>query len=1479
MNQRVYTRSDGFVSKIGILNELKDKYPNGLILARQFSYHHKTTKTTKKSYSYRVFTTRKKLIQFINDNSQNTNLFETILSNTPKIYFDIDKCYLTRVQIMKLEGELREFIRVNLGIITPNVYDGVLCWCRTEDNHTNASENDRYTSIHFTYPYARTTKENMITIVKRWNERVLPNNINKITIDEVVYKPNQQMNMPYQTKVDYKKRRCLKLLNLYSFDENCIIPPSRYLLDSHFDDCDIYKIINTKDKENPSVKIVQDWISVGMNKIMKQFNIETNPSLHLNENDSKTTHSVNKHSIIKTLITLFETEKLNKILFVDEVIVGSKSWVKLTQQLILYDVDGIDDWLVYSAECSNGKYSLSDNYKFKDKKLKDGDKFKGSIQKFLDTINEYNGLNICYKITDNLNIDKINWLSENVGLSVEDVSTKIKYTICGDNDKSKKSTNPKYINFNNEKFSWDYTRLLLYDNVNKTCKLFNETKYGDLYGVDFNNGWKVMAVKDLKSNSVNWFGDDTSSVMGVNAKWGTGKTHYCLDALIKCIRKTKLKVLLITENNALNLEYVEKFNGVSHLSEDFDDSNDVSICSLESLDRVVDWEIDVIVLDEWESLLYHFESDTMENASSGYDKMYVLFDKIRECKKVIALDADLTDKRLDVLTELKPNTNINKIYITENQWNEYTHNIYHDDREIFLNDFMNDLEMGKKLVLPTTSMKFGKVVYDIVINKLPKVVICMINSEGVKISQDGVETIHLKDVVMNDLTEFLDSNNIDVFIHSPSIKTGVSINKTLFHKVYGFLNGQSCCVREFIQMIYRCRTTTDKTINILCEYKFGEYYNVNDSNTIKLMMKEKIEFKIQSKSKFNTLVSFRPSPEYYFNSEKAVGIRTNPLYLVVRSINLEETEKSRISVIHELVGKIQYNHNIKINHMYNNIGNVLKDKCDEYKECAEDIKTRELVEFINLRIINEREYNTLKNKRKRNDSKNPITPLEQKLLTKYHSMRVFGVGCYTYDTNVDGEVDNNYNNYTKTYNNYYIKDKQNPENIIKVYDCGSITENVVFDSNIPLQDQMSKDVFDSINWANTKLYPYKNGENDNKVFYIKKTKYDYRRIINESWSRILEISQKNNLLESTNQDVVKTLMNSYLNETRNNYKKFISILYSNTTYEIEDIINGNLDGKITDDFNNRFCSESMSAKSEIDNQLEVLKCFWVMLKLDFYGKVMITNRQFIDIMIENQEFIKTCVSIGVLKVYNKETYLSKFNPLESSNIKKIKLLIKKVLKLIGYGYDYSKYKKYNENGRRIHDKNSSRPSSIMYFCKDGEFGFSGSLNLTNKNNDDTILPKEVYNVEVSKTNKKGRGVYYNGEKMYKLNKVKKYMVDGDKKEKEDRYINYKPNDVIIKSKSINDTEVSRSVIRFVINKIISELDLGKIYGFNMKYYTEDLWKDQQSLHTSYNAKYNSITHKNKCLIDIDDDDIYSYDNLCSGLDDGLSESDEEDTLV
>jgi hypothetical protein len=119
------------------------------------------------------------------------------------------------------------------------------------------------------------------------------------------------------------------------------------------------------------------------------------------------------------------------------------------------------------------------------------------------------------------------------------------------------------------------------------------------------------------------------------------------------------RMIIITENNALNQKCKDDFNGLfkSHIDaqttkDDIDFVNDNIICSLESLNKLkmIKNKPTFLILDEFESIINHFESN--KTVKNKYVSYCFLEKFIKNCKCLL-LDADISNNRMDWFKSIK----------------------------------------------------------------------------------------------------------------------------------------------------------------------------------------------------------------------------------------------------------------------------------------------------------------------------------------------------------------------------------------------------------------------------------------------------------------------------------------------------------------------------------------------------------------------------------------------------------------------------------------------------------------------------------------------------------------------------------------------------------------------------------------------------------------------------------------------------------
>jgi hypothetical protein len=349
----------------------------------------------------------------------------------------------------------------------------------------------------------------------------------------------------------------------------------------------------------------------------------------------------------------------------------------------------------------------------------------------------------------------------------------------------------------------------------------------------YSNVIQLPTIKNI-SPFLDSFIKNTNQLLAIKALYGSGKTHYAIKYVLDQMKDSICRIIFITERNTLNHQFKHQFrmyNFISHLdigkNIKLDTCNRV-ICSIESILKLEPQPNDVIILDEYESVMGHLKNTiTFKDDTHKYNCLTRLFSLLYEAEKVMILDADLSKARIDVVNMITQNKMTNTIIEThDNNFKDYIFNIIPNSK-IFDTHILCELYENKRIVVASsvktiidtdhplyTKIKttFNNTTREGVFYPFKNVLI--VNGNGVNLLRDGVETKLVKSNTLLILEQTIVENNIDCFIYSPTITTGVSINATIFHKLIVWSGCRSVSCRTLIQMLFRTRNLIDKQVII-----------------------------------------------------------------------------------------------------------------------------------------------------------------------------------------------------------------------------------------------------------------------------------------------------------------------------------------------------------------------------------------------------------------------------------------------------------------------------------------------------------------------------------------------------------------------------------------------------------------------------------------------------------------------------------------
>jgi hypothetical protein len=265
----------------------------------------------------------------------------------------------------------------------------------------------------------------------------------------------------------------------------------------------------------------------------------------------------------------------------------------------------------------------------------------------------------------------------------------------------------------------------------------------------------------------------------IKSDTGTGKTtsfkHYIKNNNLKFISIVSRISLGEAQYNTFSEENIKcKFY---KYDSDFNNKDSI-IIQLDSIRKLhsIDYKDYIIFLDEFNSIIeYLISSDTLQNIRVLIFQQ--LLKIIKSCKKVICVDADISDLCLYFLNFTK----IDYVFLE----NTYRHNKGVEAIEVFDTDeFYQSLSQEDKFLCCCDSKKEAEVLHK-------------------KLEEDGIECL----LITSETDEQIpDLDSVDKVIYSPRIVYGV--DSVMKRPVYAYYTCKTINPKSMVQQIARCRNIT-----------------------------------------------------------------------------------------------------------------------------------------------------------------------------------------------------------------------------------------------------------------------------------------------------------------------------------------------------------------------------------------------------------------------------------------------------------------------------------------------------------------------------------------------------------------------------------------------------------------------------------------------------------------------------------------------
>jgi hypothetical protein len=350
--------------------------------------------------------------------------------------------------------------------------------------------------------------------------------------------------------------------------------------------------------------------------------------------------------------------------------------------------------------------------------------------------------------------------------------------------------------------------------------------------------------------------NELQQVFAIISPYGTGKTTFIRDIIAE--NKNNLKrILFITHRRSLASDIESNFKEVGFVNylnkSEFDASDDRVIVNMDSLRCLYKYQnffstqtllqsYDLIILDEFASLLNNFESSLMNDSRN---EIHDIFNRlITDTKKVVAMDGDFSNREYTYLCNV---VGKEKIIIYQNLFKpDPYHFIFTKNQGSFLDDIENDLKNKKNIAFVSMSSNFALEVKKYFVNKgYANKIFCV----------TGDSDNDIKQKLMKDPYKMFVDDDIKLFIYSPVLGAGINFDFPYFYKQYAYMTNGSVNARDFNQMLFRIRQFENKNINILLNQTISTKKSVNfyDYEEVVITLSTNLQKNINNLNIFETL--------------------------------------------------------------------------------------------------------------------------------------------------------------------------------------------------------------------------------------------------------------------------------------------------------------------------------------------------------------------------------------------------------------------------------------------------------------------------------------------------------------------------------------------------------------------------------------------------------------------------------------------------
>ena len=303
--------------------------------------------------------------------------------------------------------------------------------------------------------------------------------------------------------------------------------------------------------------------------------------------------------------------------------------------------------------------------------------------------------------------------------------------------------------------------------------------------------------------------------IALQSEKGTGKTSNLIKVLFDEKNTAPESILFISSRRTFGIKLsadLKKygFRLYSEIDEHYIYDKRV-IVQIDSLLRLERDDFDLIIIDECESLARYLTSSHFTKNNKASTIVSNLEYRVAEAKKLIIMDADLSDRCVNYYTSIiDPDNEMSKndMKIIINKFTPYqNYTLKYMTYNTWLNELKINIINGKKVAIPMASNNKAKDLY----SKLK-----------VDFPEKNIILIHKETSDEDKLSKLLKVNetwiNYDIVIYTPTVCMGVSFDPEHFDSIFAYGCHNSLGAQEFCQMLHRVRNIKENTIYISFDY-------------------------------------------------------------------------------------------------------------------------------------------------------------------------------------------------------------------------------------------------------------------------------------------------------------------------------------------------------------------------------------------------------------------------------------------------------------------------------------------------------------------------------------------------------------------------------------------------------------------------------------------------------------------------------------